>query len=1572
MTEAPTSRSQIALALLLAWGTVCPCGVIAAERIWSYGGGSPSASVANNWIGAAPPAAGDYVVFGDTTPSASCQWDLAVALASMTVTGSYSGVVTLTTDLMVSSGVRLDAGASAKLDLNGHDLEVQGDWVAGAMQTTSTVSGSSVTFYGDGVSNIQSLVGSARFNNLVVNKSVDPAVGEHLLSDIEVFGNFSLLQSSHVAGAHNQILHGDWVVDHPWWQMDSSTLTFAGSAQQSIDMVGSPQGGSIGAVFVWNSTGVWLPGGATIGVLVATEPASTLILQTGAGEIFVGSMTIAGQSAGTRTQLISDTLGTPATLGVALYAAASYIYVRDIDMDTSNNGIGIIAYNSMDGGDNTGWTFLGATRIWQYGGASALASAGSNWMGGVAPTVGDYVVFGATTPKAPCQWDLAVVLTSMTVTGSYSGVVTLTKDLTISSGVRLDGGASAKLDLNGHNLRVQGDWVVGVMQATSTVAGSLVTFYGDGVSSIQSLVGPARFNNLVLNKSVSPAVGEQLLSDIEVFGDFSLLQSSYVAGAHSQVLHGDLVLGDAWLQAGQSTVAFAGSGPQSIDIVGSPQGDPIGAVFVWNSTGPVSLPGGAMMGVLVATEPASTLILQAGASPILVASMTLNGQSAGQRIQLISDTPGVQAILDVAEYAAASYTYVADISTDAGIRIPAYHSVDGGGNAGWTFFGGGVGATRIWQYGGTSALASAGSNWMGGVVPTMGDYVVFGSTTPKAPCQWDLAVTLASMTVTGSYASVVTLTTDLMVSSGVRLDAGSSAKLDLNAHNLQVRGDWVAGAMQTTSTVSGSSVTFYGSGVSNIQSLVGLARFNNLVLNKNGLDPNVAERLLSNIEVFGNFSVLRSSHVAGTHYQVLHGDLVIGDAWLQAGQSTVAFAGAGPQSIDIVGSPQGDPIGAVFVWNSTGPVWFPGGAMMEVLVATEPASTLVLQGGGAVSVGSMTISGQSAGTMIQLISDTPGTPANLSVTEYAAASYTYIADISVGAASSIATYKSVDGGDNSGWTFGAGATRIWQYGGVSALASAGSNWMGGVAPTVGDYVVFGSTTPKAPCQWDLAVALASMTVTGSYSSVVTLTKDLTISSGVRLDAGASAKLDLNGHNLRVRGDWIAGGMQTTSTVSGSSVTFYGSGVSNIQSLVGSARFNNLVLNKSVGPAVVAQLLSDIEVSGNLSLLQSTYSAGTHYQVLHGDLVLGNEWLQVGQSTLAFAGRGPQSIDMAGTPQGDPIGAVFVWNSTGPVWLPGGATLGVLVATEPASTLILQAGEDGDSPISVASMTINGQSPSTMIQLVSDTPGVPATLDVAQYAAVSYAYVEDIGMDTADGGLGVTAYNSVDGGDNSGWTFPGGGAGTTRVWNWQGGDFWASSAYNWIPIGAPVLGDYVIFGSTTPTAPCQWDLGIAVGSLSVTGAYASAVTLWTDLTVTSGGPPRRGVFGQAGPQRAQPAGAGRLGGGGDADDEHGGGEFGDLLRRRCEQHPEPRRPGAIQQPGLEQKRRPSRGRTAAFGHRGLRQLQPAAVEPCGGDALPGPARGPGARQRVAAGRSEHHRPRRNGAAEDQRDRHAAVE
>ena len=88
MTEAPTSRSQIALALLLAWGTVCPCGVIAAERIWSYGGGSPSASVANNWIGAAPPAAGDYVVFGDTTPSASCQWDLAVALASMTVTGS--------------------------------------------------------------------------------------------------------------------------------------------------------------------------------------------------------------------------------------------------------------------------------------------------------------------------------------------------------------------------------------------------------------------------------------------------------------------------------------------------------------------------------------------------------------------------------------------------------------------------------------------------------------------------------------------------------------------------------------------------------------------------------------------------------------------------------------------------------------------------------------------------------------------------------------------------------------------------------------------------------------------------------------------------------------------------------------------------------------------------------------------------------------------------------------------------------------------------------------------------------------------------------------------------------------------------------------------------------------------------------------------------------------------------------------------------------------------------------------------------------------------------------------------
>ena len=143
----------LALGLLLSL-FLPPAPAEGADAIWSYGGGSPNASESSNWVGGAIPAGGDFVVFGNTTPFSPCTWNLGITLASMSITGAYASTVTFGSDLTVSSGVLLNAGASAKLDLNGYSMTVGGDWVVGDMKTTSTVVGSSVTFLGGGESKI--------------------------------------------------------------------------------------------------------------------------------------------------------------------------------------------------------------------------------------------------------------------------------------------------------------------------------------------------------------------------------------------------------------------------------------------------------------------------------------------------------------------------------------------------------------------------------------------------------------------------------------------------------------------------------------------------------------------------------------------------------------------------------------------------------------------------------------------------------------------------------------------------------------------------------------------------------------------------------------------------------------------------------------------------------------------------------------------------------------------------------------------------------------------------------------------------------------------------------------------------------------------------------------------------------------------------------------------------------------------------------------------------------------------------------------------------------------------------
>ena len=655
------------------------------NRYWKYGGSSPLASAASNWVSGVPGAA-DYVIFGSTSPSDPCSWDLDIPVSSLSVTAGYSSTVTFLTDLRVSSGVLLNAGSAALLDLNGHRLDVQGDWLAGDMRTTSTVAGSSVAFYGAGISKIKRLTaGPARFNNLIINKDAAAGVEERLYSAIEAFGNFTVLKGSHTAGTMVQYLRGDFYLTNGFLDAQTSTMIFNGSSGQTASINGSAGGNSIGALFVQNPS--WVRFSALpVGVFVASQPAVKLIFPLAGGDVMtIGSMTVNGQSSSGRIQLVSPTEGAQGRFDVTVYSSMSFLYVRDVN---SSGGLGLTANSSFNGGNNTNWSFSGGevrqTRYWQYGGTSSSASAAGNWATSGAPSAADYVVFGTTGAADSCLWDLDIPVSSFSVTGAYSSTVTFLVNMKVSSDVRVDAGASAMLDLNGHLLEVQGDWIAGDMRTTSTVAGSSVTFYGAGTSKIRRLTaGPARFNNLVVNKDAAAGVEERLYSDLDVAGHFTILKGSHAAGSNVQWLRGDLFLTNGYLDAVLSTVIYAGAAPQRAWLNGGGEGTGIASIFVQNpSTVTLNM---FPANILVATTPASALIFDTVSNALDIASATISGQAAGSRLRLRSISGPTQAQFNLSAYAGMQFVDVKDINSNGGIAITATKSNDKGNNSNWTF-----------------------------------------------------------------------------------------------------------------------------------------------------------------------------------------------------------------------------------------------------------------------------------------------------------------------------------------------------------------------------------------------------------------------------------------------------------------------------------------------------------------------------------------------------------------------------------------------------------------------------------------------------------------------------------------------------------------------------------------------------------------------------------------------------------------------------------------------------------------------------------------------------------------------
>jgi hypothetical protein len=71
----------------------------------------------------------------------------------------------------------------------------------------------------------------------------------------------------------------------------------------------------------------------------------------------------------------------------------------------------------------------------------------------------------------------------------------------------------------------------------------------------------------------------------------------------------------------------------------------------------------------------------------------------------------------------------------------------------------------------------------------------------------------------------------------------------------------------------------------------------------------------------------------------------------------------------------------------------------------------------------------------------------------------------------------------------------------------------------------------------------------------------------------------------------------------------------------------------------------------------------------------------------------------------------------------------------------------------------------------------------------------------------------------------------RHWTALGGDAVASDAANWNQNVAPAGGERLVFGSAQLSKGCSWDLGVAVGSVSVTTSFSTSVTLAVPMSVS---------------------------------------------------------------------------------------------------------------------------------------------
>jgi hypothetical protein len=424
--------------------------------------------------------------------------------------------------------------------------------------------------------------------------------------------------------------------------------------------------------------------------------------------------------------------------------------------------------------------------------------------------------------------------------------------------------------------------------------------------------------------------------------------------------------------------------------------------------------------------------------------------------------------------------------------------------------------------------------------------------------------------------------------------------------------------------------------------------------------------------------------------------------------------------------------------------------------------------------GTLTLSaGADATARMFLQSDVIGTIRTLTCAAVASPTDIDFRDITIaGAAAPVSGTRLGNCGGNSGITFGAGVNKYWNLAGNnnwSATAwalSAGGAVAVNNFPLAQDTTIFTSTSPATG---------ATTTINTNYN-IGTIDMSARTSNTMTLAMGAVSPL--------IYGNWING---TGTTISGSGsgfIIFAGDTNTTITSSGRTLDNKAIEINKSPSASVTLQdaltmtagassdydinLSSGIFNSNNYNVTLSNSASGRIFwsnTTLSKTLAIGTStWTvigttqawNVGGSNLTITGTG--TISMGGVPAKTFIGGGFNYGSVtlnqggaGALTITGSNTFGNITNTigaTNATSILFTAGTTN----TFNNWNANG----TAGRLLTIGSATAASHTLSKASGTVNASFLSISRSTATGGAIWRANNSINGGFNTGWIFPGGG------------------------------------------------------------------------------------------------------------------------------------------------------------------------------------------------------------------------